>query len=273
MASLDTVGDTVTLVVPNAGEVIDIAISGTYNMTLLLQRENGSPGSGSWTTLDTFSTEDATVADQYTTRVHNESLRLIVTVDTSGTAVALLTDNDDRQIFIHTNRQGDPILKGKESGIVHYGSVSHDGTSGIVNVTDATVSLTASTHAGLTTTLNRAAGVTVTLPAATGTGNKYTIVIGTAATSNANVIQVANATDVMDGSLNLQADTDVDGTSSTWMAEVGDDTITLAGVATTGGIAGNVIECIDYASGFWTCFARTISGGGSEVTPFSAGVS
>ena len=143
----------------------------------------------------------------------------------------------------------------------------------IVNVTDSTVTITAAAHRGAIVTLNRAAGVTATLPAATGTGNKYIFVIGTTATSNANVIQVANATDVMDGSLNIQADTDADGTLACWMAEVGDDTMTFAGAATTGGIVGNRIECYDYAAGFWSCTAWTISGGASEATPFSAGVS
>jgi hypothetical protein len=142
----------------------------------------------------------------------------------------------------------------------------------VVDATDATLAVTAHAHEGKIITLNRAAGVTATLPAATGSGHKYTFIIGTTATSNANVIEVANSTDVMDGSLNIQADTDVDGTTKVWMAEVGDDTMTFAGAATTGGIVGGRIECIDYASGFWTCTAYTISGGGSEATPFSAAV-
>ena len=101
---------------------------------------------------------------------------------------------------------------------------------------------------------------------------KYTFIIKTAATSNANIIQVANSIDVMNGSLNIQQDTDSDGTLKCWMAEVDDDTMTFAGAATTGGIAGNRIECIDYAVGFWSCTAWTISGGSAEATPFSAAV-
>lgn len=141
-----------------------------------------------------------------------------------------------------------------------------------VTVTDATVTVTAAAHRGAVIVMARAAGVTATLPAATGTGNVYQFAIGTAATSNANVIQVANATDVMDGSLNIQADTDSDGTLKCFMAEVGDDTMSFAGAATTGGIAGGYIQCIDYKAGFWSCQAFTISGGGSEATPFSAAV-
>lgn len=147
-----------------------------------------------------------------------------------------------------------------------------DATGKVVDATAATLTVTAALHASRIITLNRAAGVTVTLPAASGTGDKYTIIIGTTATSNANIIEVANATDVMDGSLNIQQDTDVDGTVKVWRADASDDTMTFAGAATTGGIVGGKIECIDYATGFWTCTAYTQSGGGAEATPFSAAV-
>lgn len=135
-----------------------------------------------------------------------------------------------------------------------------------------TLAVTAELHAGKVVAFGKLTGTIVTLPAATGTGNVYTFVISIAATSNANIIKVANATDVMDGSLNVQADTDADGTLACWMAEVGDDTMTFAGAATTGGIVGGRITCIDYAAGYWSCTAFTISGGGSEATPFSATV-
>jgi len=115
-------------------------------------------------------------------------------------------------------------------------------------------------------------GTIVTLPAATGTGHVYTFVIGVTATSNANIIKVANATDVMDGSLNIQQDTDADGTLKVWRADAGDDTMTFAGAAGTGGIVGGHITCTDYKAGFWSCQAFTQSGGGAEVTPFSATV-
>lgn len=147
------------------------------------------------------------------------------------------------------------------------------GRNGSLIVTDATISLTQVDHAGKCVVLARAAGVTATLPDATGTGDEYIIVIGTTATSNANIIKVANATDVMDGSLNIQQDTDVDGTLKCWRADAGDDTMTFAGAATTGGIVGGYIRCTDYKSGFWSCQAFTQSGGGSEATPFSAAVS
>jgi hypothetical protein len=115
-------------------------------------------------------------------------------------------------------------------------------------------------------------GFAITLPTSTGAGDVYRFVIGTAATSGSHSIKVGNATDVFDGSINLQQDTDTDGTVKGWRADVGDDTLSFAGAATTGGIAGGYIEIWDYKAGFFTVMAYTQSGGGSEATPFSAGV-
>lgn len=136
-----------------------------------------------------------------------------------------------------------------------------------------TLTVSAATHAGKVIQFGKTSGTVVTLPAATGTGNIYRFVIGVTATSNANIIKVANATDVMDGSLCLQQDTDSDGTLKLWRADAGDDTITFAGAATTGGIVGGYIQCTDYKAGYWSCQAWTQSGGGAEATPFSATVS
>jgi len=141
-----------------------------------------------------------------------------------------------------------------------------------VSATGATLTVTAALHAGRVVAFGRTAGTTVTLPAATGTGNIYRFVIATTGTTGSNVIQVANATDVMDGSLNIQQDTDTDGNVKVWRADAGDDTMTFAGAATTGGILGGYIQCIDYKSGYWSCQAFTQSGGGAEATPFSAAV-
>ena len=167
--------------------------------------------------------------------------------------------------------------KGSESDITatpaEINKVAYKSAS-VVTATGATLTVIEALHGDRIIAFGRTAGTVCTLPAATGTGNKYTFVIATAATSNANIIKVANATDVMDGSINYQMDTDADGTAAkAYMAEVGDDTMSFAGAATTGGIVGNIIVCIDYAAGFWSCIAHTISGGGSEVTPFSASVS
>lgn len=148
-----------------------------------------------------------------------------------------------------------------------------DKSAGAVVAAVADVTLTQALHAGKVVTLGSATGDTATLPLATGTGDRYTLVIAVTATSNAHIIQVAQAADVMNGSLNIQQDTDADGTLACWRADAGDNMMTFAGAATTGGIVGGRIECIDYAAGYWSCTAWTQSGGASEATPFTAGVS
>ena len=148
-----------------------------------------------------------------------------------------------------------------------------DKSASVVVANGSTLAVTEALHGDRIIVFGKTDGTTVTLPAATGTGNKYTFIISIAATSNANIIKVANATDVMDGSLNIQQDDDADGDLKCWMAEVGDDTITLAGAATTGGIVGTKIEIIDYAAGYFHAMVYSISSGGSEATPFSATVS
>lgn len=147
------------------------------------------------------------------------------------------------------------------------------GANGAVSETGDTGTIRKETHAGRVIVFGKTTGTVLTLPAATGTGDTYTFIIGVTATSNANIIKVANATDVMNGSTILQQDTDAAGTLKLWGAAANDDTITLAGAATTGGIKGNRIVCTDYASGFWNVTGWTSSSGGSEATPFSATVS
>jgi hypothetical protein len=164
------------------------------------------------------------------------------------------------------------ILDGVTATAAEINAAADVSANAAVAANGDTLTVTAAAHAGKVVAFGKTSGTTVTLPAATGTGNIYRFVISVTATSNANIIKVANATDVMDGSLALQQDTDVDGTLKLWRADAGDDTMTFAGAATTGGIVGGYIQCIDYAAGFWSCQAWTQSGGGSEVTPFSATV-
>lgn len=114
-----------------------------------------------------------------------------------------------------------------------------------------------------------AAGATVTLPASTGGGDRYRFHVHTTVTSNSDKIQVANATDVMQGMIMTcqdSADTVVG-----WETASTSDTITLNGT-TTGGIKGDYIEIEDAVSGFWRVIGWT-SATGTEATPFSAAVS
>ena len=144
--------------------------------------------------------------------------------------------------------------------------------SNVVDATAATLTVTAALHAGKIVTLNRAAGVTVTLPAATATGNIYRFVIGTAASSNANIIETSATSEHMTGSLR-GVDDDVEGaTGYQWNAETSDDTITMDGTA-TGGKVGDTITIIDYEATNFTVDGHLTQSGASEATPFSAAVS
>lgn len=267
MASLTSAGDSVTLSVPVDGTDIDIAISGTYDMTILLQREIGSPNSGAWQTLRTYDIANATVAETITSRGADDRLRLFVSVDTSGTAVATLTDNDNKVVGSVKDGAGNLIVEYKEGGIKIHGAVER--ADAIVNVT-ADTTLTAELHAGKTVVLGSATGDTVTLPAATGTGNIYRVAVGVAVTSNAHIVQVANTSDSFVG-ICIGVDTDVEGaTGYTWNADANDDTFTMDGAA-TGGEIGDFIEVQDIASGvFMILNARITQSGASEATPFSA---
>ncbi len=131
------------------------------------------------------------------------------------------------------------------------------------SVTTSTLAVT-SDYNGDVIPLNRAAGMTVTLPAATGSQAVYRFLVGTTFTSNG-VIQVANATDVMLGSLAVSATT---GTTFSTLAT--SDTITMNGT-TTGGLAGSIVELQDIAAGIWRV-SGALLGSGTAATPFSAAV-
>jgi hypothetical protein len=140
------------------------------------------------------------------------------------------------------------------------------GGGNIVNCTASTLTVTADLHAGKIITLNRAAGITVTLPAASGTGNEYTFFTATTFTSNG-IIQVANATDIMQGGVSVS--TDAGGV--TILAAATSDTITMNG-STSGGIKGSWVKLVDVASGIFMVSGFIVSTG-AEATPFSAAVS
>lgn len=116
MASLADVGDSTSLTLGPKGDIATIAISGTYAMTIALQREVGSPGSGAWITLKEWSTANATVSYTIPTVQDSETLRLIVTADTSGTATATITNLTDVLLETFKTPQGDVYAKIWEGG-------------------------------------------------------------------------------------------------------------------------------------------------------------
>lgn len=131
----------------------------------------------------------------------------------------------------------------------------------------ASATLDRDVHAGTCTCLNAAAGLTVTLPASSGKGDIYDLFVMTTVTSNNYVIQVANATDIIQGVVHLT--TDIAGTSMPTSSTT--DTITMNG-STTGGVKGTWIRLADVSSGIWKLEGGIICTG-TEATPFSAAVS
>jgi len=286
MAVLADVGDAVQLEVPLKGTNIDVALSGTYNMVVALQREKGSKGSGAWETIKTYSTEDATVSDVYSTKSDGEHLQLAVTEDTSGTITATLTDNHNRDVRKIETRDGTVVAEFREEDVRLYQSgtlaltIDSNGisvvggvrqTGGAVLVT-ANTTLTVAEHAGRPIVFNDADGATLTLPAAAGTGAVFHFIVAVTVTSNNDIIQVANATDEFRGNL-LQVDTDTSDALAAYPALDGDgfDTITLNG-STKGGLIGDWIEVVDVAAGHWA-LRGCVLGTGSVASPLSAAVS
>ena len=163
----------------------------------------------------------------------------------------------------------------KDSGVTATGrsEFTSVGPAAAIAANGDTLTVTEALHAGGVIQFGKTTGTICTLPAATGTGNIYEFIIGVAATSNANIVKVANATDVFSGGVYLQQDTDSAGTLKMWLAAATDDTASFAGAATSGGLVGTRIICRDYKSGFWAVTVYGASGGGSEATCFSATVS
>lgn len=151
-------------------------------------------------------------------------------------------------------------------GITHFSGVQAV-TVPVVDVTSATVTITANTHSGGIVTLNRAAGITATLPAATGSGARYHFVVATTFTGSG-IIQVVNASDIMCG--NASVFQDGGDTLVGFEAGATADTITLNGT-TTGGLKGADVTVTDIAANLYFVNVRTAATG-IEATPFSAAV-
>jgi hypothetical protein len=116
--------------------------------------------------------------------------------------------------------------------------------------------------------VDAAAGLTLTLPAATGSGYVYRVFIKTTVTSNNVIIQVADATDVMQGL--IMCAQDAADTIVGWESASTSDTITLNGT-TKGGVRGDYFEFTDIDTDLYRV-TGIMSGTGTEVTPYSAAV-
>jgi len=139
----------------------------------------------------------------------------------------------------------------------------------ILSIADGTNTLTldAGIHAN-NTLLVLDATLVITLPEATGTGNRYKIVQGIAATASSFV--TADTANAGFFGMLLAYDDDVDTDLNSWNALPGvSDTVTFSGTATGGKIFDHV-EFIDIATDKWLVSGQISQSGGSEVTPFSS---
>ena len=128
MATLTNIGDNTTLFVPDRNEQITVSISGTYNLTIALEIELGSKGSGQWQRIKTYSTANATVFEGYTTNNFGENLRLIVISATSGSATATLADTYDKVVLDINDDVGNDVVTYYQSGAVFHGDVTVEGS-------------------------------------------------------------------------------------------------------------------------------------------------
>jgi hypothetical protein len=106
---------------------IDINISGTYNMVIVLER--ASANTGSWEEVARYDVANATVADIYHTTKKREWLRLKVKEDTSGTATYSFNDNPIDTVVIRDEEQ-EIVARFHEDGVHFPGTVSADGGLG-----------------------------------------------------------------------------------------------------------------------------------------------
>lgn len=135
----------------------------------------------------------------------------------------------------------------------------------------STLSVTATSHDGKIIALDTASGSVCTLPASSGSGARFRFIVSVKPTSNAHIVKVANATDVLSGSV---LSLDNDSTAETaYAATSTDDTFTMNGT-TTGGLIGDWFEAVDIKAGFWAVRGMTVVPAGSNIADcFSATVS
>lgn len=138
-----------------------------------------------------------------------------------------------------------------------------------VSITTSAATVNRFKHRDKTVVLNRAAGIALTLPKAAGSGDTYRFVVGTTFTGSA-TIKVANAVDVMRGSVNIL---DNDAAAQTAYSASGtDDTLTMNGT-TLGGLVGDTVTLTDVAAGVWMISGQLVVPAGSNPADvFSATV-
>lgn len=137
----------------------------------------------------------------------------------------------------------------------------------VINVTAASLTVTAAAHGDREMTLNRATGVAVALPAFTGSGYKYTFTVMTATSGGSHVFTAPGA--YLFGGVYFNTDTAA-GNLFTAVAAAnagGSTTFTMDGT-TKGGRKGDWVEFTDIGTN--QCRVRgSLNGSGTEDTPFA----
>lgn len=113
--SFTTVEDTVTHPAMKRGETVSIAISGTYDQVIHLQRATTS-AQLAWETIKIFNTENQTEAFDHVVTRDVEVLRLYLRTDDGGTAVVSLRDTD-QSLQTVKDKQGGTVYEVKQSGM------------------------------------------------------------------------------------------------------------------------------------------------------------
>jgi len=213
-----------------------------------------------------------------TEKIESDGTDLSITVGAGGDIniganIGLTFGNDGEKI------EGDgtdlTIASSGDLNITNTGTMVISGSVKRALVTiAATDNITQIEHAGRVNLLGEVGGnalVTLTLPAATGSGLEYKFIVSVVNTSSYK-IQVADATDTIDGSVNLL---DADANAQTAFVTAADsDTVTLNGTTTGGGSIGDTITLTDIATNQYAVEGQLVCPTGSNpATPFSATVS
>lgn len=164
-------------------------------------------------------------------------------------------DPSNRDLLAATNAGTQvPVLRGPSNRVVDLA---------------VSTTLTADLHEGKLIMMDgEGSARTFTLPASTGGGSKFTFMVKDVNTSNY-VIKVANASDIMQGTILQKGD---DAASLGGFTAGGTaDTITLNGTTTGGVSEGDWVELVDAELNKWFVTGITTASG-TEATPFSATV-
>ena len=194
-----------------------------------------------------------------------------VTAGTGVASKALVLDAGDDAVWPATGILTYGVLK-DPAGSTLVATVAElnraaDVSTRIVNVTDATLTVTEAAHSNKTIVLDLAAGIAVTLPAAAA-GLKFRFIVKTTFTGAA-TIKSATGADIMIGYALMSNNSD--NTVVRWPAVAADtaDTIDMLGTSnSTGGMAGQEIEIEGLAANLW--FVKIVGdAAGTEATPFA----